>query len=161
MKIFKFDTLPNILFGILSGTIILVKDICTIKTGKIEVRGSELYVDDIFVSNLLGTVRSRALFEKEGLAVVIQPKESIFRVTLENYGQRQAMLFEVVRALGVKRYKFTRREFAKGRIVIALVPIINDIERFKEVVLQTPILENSRKIHRIMKSGIIGGGEDE
>lgn len=123
-----------------------------ISLGRIDVRGSELYVDDMFVTSYLGTDRSRALFETEGLAVVVTPREEISRVTLENYGQRQAILFEAVRALGIKRYKFMRRSFENGKVLIALVPIIRDEKRLLEAVRNTPILENSRKIERIMKT---------
>jgi hypothetical protein len=69
---------------------------------------------------------------------------------VENLGQRQAMLFEASRALGVKRYGFTRRNFTHGRTIIALVPIIGDIDRLVAAVRNTPILENSRKVRRII-----------
>lgn len=129
-----------------------VGDICTVTPGKITVDGSELHVDGMYVSSILGTDRSRELLLKEGLAVVVEPKKQISRITLENYGQRQAMLFEAVRALGVKRYKFTRRNFTQGKIIIAFVPIVNDMDIFTAAVKNTPILENSRKVHRIIKS---------
>ncbi len=129
-----------------------VGDISTVKQGTITVEGSELYVDGMFVSSILGMNRSRELFFKEGLALVVEPKKPIFRLTLENFGQRQAMLFEAVRALGVKRYRFTRRSFSQGKIVIALVPLVADIDTLIQAVRNTPILENSRKIHRIMKT---------
>ncbi len=129
-----------------------VGDICTVKPGKITVDGSELHVDGMYVSSILGTDRSRELLLNEGLAVVVEPKKPVFRITLENYGQRQAMLFEAVRALGVKRYKFTRRNFTQGKIAIAFVPIISDMDIFIAAVRNTPILENSRKVRRIIKS---------
>ncbi len=127
-----------------------VGDICTVTAGEIKVEGSELYVDGMFVTNMLGMDRSREVVQREGLAVVIEPKKPTFRITLENYGQRQAMLFEAVRALGVKRYKFIRRNFAQGKVLICFVPIVSSIEVFIDAVKNTPILENSRKIHRIM-----------
>ncbi len=110
-------------------------------------------MDGMYASNILGTDRSRELILKEGLAVVIEPKKPIFRITLEYYGQRQAMIFEAARALGVKRYRFTRRNFTQGKVAIALVPIVNDIDAMISAVKNTPILENSRKIHRIMRPG--------
>ena len=130
-----------------------VGDLCSVRPGKITIEGSELHVDGMYVSSLLGTDRSRELMMKEGLAVVIEPKKPIFRVTLENYGQRQAMLFEAARALGLKRYGFTRRNFTQGKIIVAVVPINGDIGAMVAAVKNTPILENSRKIHRIMKAG--------
>jgi hypothetical protein len=129
-----------------------VGDICEITQGKIRVEGSELFVDDIFVTSVLGTVRSRELFEKQGLAVVIKPKDEMYHITLDNYGQREAMVFEAGRALGVKRFSFSRKSYSKGVIVIALVPIIGDIGVMISAIKNTPILESSRKIRRIMNA---------
>lgn len=158
----------NMILGILAGTIVFlalkvftkgkrIGDICTIRPGEIKVEGSELFVDGIFVSSNLGTDYSRELFKNEGIAVVIEPKKDIFRITLENYGQRQAILFEALRTFGVKRYHFTRRSFSTGQIIIAFIPVIHDINKLIEVLKQTPILENSRKIRRLIKNPFIGG----
>ncbi len=168
IQVFHTDNMiVNSIIGIVTGSIVIyvlttytkgktVGDISTISQGKIKVDGSELYVDDMYVTNLLGTDKSRELFLKEGIAIVITPKKDIFRVTLDNYGQRQAVLFEAIRSFGVKRYKFTRRNFSSGKIVIAFVPIIHNIDALISAVKKTPILENSRKIHSIM-SGYKGG----
>jgi hypothetical protein len=129
-----------------------IGDICTVRDGSIEVRGSELYVDGIFVANTLGTDRSRELFTKDGVAVVIEPKRPIGRLTLENYGQRQAILFDAIKALGVRRYKFTRRNFESGGVIVAFVPIFKDPRLLVDTVAHTPILENSRKVSRMMKT---------
>ncbi|NLT94272.1 MAG: YIEGIA protein [Clostridia bacterium] len=129
-----------------------VGDIAQVKPGKIEVKGSALYVDGIFVSNLLGTEISRKLFREEGIAVVIYPNENHYRITLENYGLRQAMLFEATKAVGLKRYHFTRRDFGEGRIVTAFVPIIQDMDRVIEAVKNTPLLESVKKSHALMET---------
>lgn len=50
-----------------------VGDIADIKEGKVEIRGFELFVDDIYVSNQLGTENARKLFQNEGIAIVIYP----------------------------------------------------------------------------------------
>jgi hypothetical protein len=167
--VFVMEILPRgnmileIICGALAGLLVLlliyrftkgktVGDVCTVTAGKIEVKGSELYVDGMFVTNYLGTDRSRQLFLKEGIAVVLTPNNPMGRVMLENFGQRQAVLFESVRILGVRRYKYTRRNFTDGRVVIAFVPIVNDLNKLIKAVKSTPILENSRKIGRIMKT---------
>ncbi len=130
-----------------------VGDICTVREGKIKVEGSELYVDGMFVSSVLGTARSKELFEKEGIAAVVTPKSDMFRVTLDSLGQRQAMLFEACRALGTKRFAFMRRNFKNGVIIIAIVPIVRDMGKMIHAIQHTPILENSRKGRRIMTAG--------
>ncbi|BAL01065.1 hypothetical protein OBV_38660 [Oscillibacter valericigenes Sjm18-20] len=165
IKLVNFtEPLINIAVGVLAGLLVIffchrftkIENICTIRQGKIEVRDSELYVDDMFVTNYLGADRSRDAFLKEGVAVVLEPKNEACRITLENYGQRQAVLFEAIRALGVKRYKFMRRNFATGKVILTFVPILNNPEQLIQAVRNTPIPENSRKIKRIMDTQLGG-----
>ena len=157
----------NIFLGVVIGCIILfilkriskgktIGDIAEVKEGKIEVKNNELFVDGIYISNQLGTENASKLLQEEGRAVVIYPKEEHFRVTLENFGQRQAALFEATRTLGLKRYHFSRRDFDNGRVVIALVPIINDIDKLIEAVKKTPLLESSKKSQAVMKTNLVG-----
>lgn len=133
-----------------------VGDIANVKEGKVEIKGSELFVDGIYVSNQLGTENARNLLKNEGIAVVIDPREDHFRITLDNYGQRQAILFEATRSLGVKRYHFTRKDYEEGRIVIALVPIVNDINKLIETAKNTPLLESAKKSHAVMQTNLTG-----
>ncbi|TDX51428.1 YIEGIA family protein [Orenia marismortui] len=157
----------NIISGISAGliTMIILKrfskgktvgDIAEVKKGQVEVRGSELYVDNIYVSNILGSENARKMYQKEGIAAIIYPKEEHFRITLDNFGQRQAILFEATRALGVKRYHFTRKEYQQGRIIISLVPIIQDTDALIEAIKKAPLLENIKKSHKVMDTNLIG-----
>jgi hypothetical protein len=129
-----------------------VGDICSIKIADIEVKGSELYADGMFVGNYLGIQQSREFFIKEGIAIVLTPNDQMNRITLENYGQRQAILFEAIRALGVRKYRFSKRDFSSGKVIIAFVPIVKDADKLIKSVSHTPILENSQKIGKKMKS---------
>ncbi|TLS35433.1 YIEGIA family protein [Pseudalkalibacillus caeni] len=133
-----------------------IGDIADVRTGTVEVKDSELFVDDIYVSNLLGTDNAEKLISEEGMAVVIYPRESHFRINLDNFGQRQAALFEATRALGVKRYHFTRKDYEKGRVVIALVPLKKDQDALIEVVKKCPLLESVKKSHSVMKTNMGG-----
>ncbi|WP_019153650.1 YIEGIA family protein [Robertmurraya massiliosenegalensis] len=157
----------NILSGAIVGFVVLyilkrfskgktIGDIAEVKEGNIEIKESELFVDGIYVSNLLGSENASKLFQNEGLAVVISPHEEHFRVALDNFGQRQAALFEATRSLGVKRYHFTRKEYGEGKIVITLVPIIKDIEKLIEAVKNTPLLESVKKSHAVMDTNLVG-----
>lgn len=133
-----------------------IGDIAQVKAGKIEVKDSELFVDGMFISNQLGSDQAQKLFKEEGMAVVIYPNENHFRINLENFGQRQAALFEATRTLGLKRYHFSRRDFENGRIVIALVPIKKDMDAFIEVVKKCPLLESVKKPNSVMKTNLKG-----
>ncbi|MEB3101734.1 YIEGIA family protein [Ferviditalea candida] len=167
MQIIKAELWVDVVGGTAVGLIVLfvlkrfskgktIGDIADVEEGKVEIQGSELFVDGIYVSNLLGTENAQTLFEQEGLAVVIYPREEHFRITLDHYGQRQAALFEATRALGVKRYHFTRKDFEKGRIVITLVPIVRDPDKLIEAVKKTPLLESVKKSHAVMKTNLTG-----
>lgn len=134
-----------------------VGDICTLKEGKLTLEGSDLYVDGMYVTSQLGTDHSRALFLKEGVGFVITPKKKKFEITLNNYGQRQALLFEATRTFGMKRFAFTRKSFKEGKIVLAFVPILRQPEAIMDVLRKTPVLENSRKIHTLMQEPVVGG----
>jgi hypothetical protein len=157
----------GILLGIAVGLLLLfvlvriskgktIGDIAQVKSGKIEVKGSELFVDGMFISNQLGSDQAQKLFKEEGMAVVIYPNENHFRINLDNFGQRQAALFEATRSLGLKRYHFTRRDFENGRVVIALIPIKNDMDAFIEVVKKCPLLESVKKAKSVMKPNLKG-----
>jgi len=159
--------LVNAMLAAISGTCIIyalksftkgkiIDDICTIREGKIAIEQSDLLVDGMYVSNILGTHRSRELFLNEGVAFVIEPKKGKFRLTIENIGQRQAILFEATRTFGIKRYAFTRRNFKAGVLIVAFVPIIRDPKAIIDVIKETPVLENSRKIHTIMNTDLGG-----
>lgn len=152
----------NIFAGVAAGTAMFlilrrfskghsIGDIAEVRLGRVEVRNSELFVDDIFVTNLLGADISRKTVQSEAIAAVIYPKKEHYRITLDNFGQRQAILFEVCRRLGVKRYSFVRKQFRTGRIAIAIVPIIRDEGAFIDTIRQTPLLENVKKNPELMK----------
>lgn len=153
----------NILCGVLAGIVTLyvlktfskgknVGDIADIKLAKITVKNSELYVDDIFVTNHLGTDKSRELVKNSGIAAVIYPKERHFNRILDHNGQRQAIIFETCRILGLKRYHYTKRDYDTGRIAVVMVPIIHDEGAFIETIKKTPLLESIKKSYRIMKA---------
>lgn len=153
----------SILGGIVSGAITIyilrifskgksVGDIAEIKIATITVKNSELYVDDIFVTNHLGTDEARKLVESSGIAAIIYPKERCYSRILDHNGQRQAILYEICRILGLQRYHYTRRDYETGRIAVAMVPIIYDEWAFIETIRKTPILESIKKNYRLMNS---------
>lgn len=129
-----------------------VSDIADIKLGKITVKNSELYVDDIFVTNHLGIDLARNLVQNSGIAAVIHPKEKYYNRILNHNGQRQAIIFEACRILGLKRYHYTKCDYETGRIAIVLVPIIYDEGAFIETIKKVPLLESIKKNYKIMKS---------
>lgn len=157
------NILMSIICGISSGILSIyilknfskgksVEDIAYIKLAKITIRNSELYVDDIFITNHLGLDYSRNLVESSGIAAILHPKEKHFARILNHNGQRQAILFETCRLLGLKRYHYTKCDYKTGRIAIVMVPIVYDEGAFIETIKKTPLLESIKKSSIIMKS---------
>ncbi len=153
-----YSIVASVILGLLS--VFLLKrltkgksigDICEVKQGKIHIEGgSILFVDEVYVTGAAGSPVATDLLLNQGLAVVLTPKKEQFRATLENAGQRQAILFEAASALGVKTYHYIKRSIEHDKMVIAMVPVDRDIGRMIAAIKSTPVLENSRKVRRIM-----------
>jgi len=158
----------NLMLGALAGGIVFlllknfsqgktVGDIVQVALGQVEIKDNELLVDGIFVSNLVGTKNAQELITQEGVAVVLEPIAAHYRVALDNFGQRKAILFEATRTLGVKRYHFTRKDFASGKVIIFFVPILRDEEKLIRVVRNTPLLESVKKSHALLNRSTLRG----
>lgn len=163
---------PGIMVQALSGTITgaitygllskfskgkTVGEVATVRLAEISIENSEISVEGIFVSNIAGTENAQKLLLEEGVAVIIEPNQEFTAITLHNYGQRQAILFEATRALGAKRYNFTRKDYKTGNVIILFVPIIKDKKKLLEVVCNTPLLESVKKSHDVLRSKNTGG----
>ncbi|MDR6226787.1 YIEGIA domain-containing protein [Desmospora profundinema] len=168
MQVLEQETWIEVTAGVLAGAILFlilkqftkgkkVNDVAVVKRGKIDIKGSDLYVDDIFVSNLAGSELAKTLFQKNGLGVVIHPKHPHYNLILEHFGQRQAMLHESTRAVGLRMYSFSFQNYTDDRVVIALVPIEHNFELLKETILNTPLLESVKKAPELMDNPMTGG----
>jgi uncharacterized protein len=84
-------------------------------------------------------------------------QEIIFRfsITLNHNDQRQAIIFESCRALGLKRYHYTKRDYETGRIAVVLVPIIYDEGAFIETIKKTPLLDSIKKSYKLIGSNFL------
>lgn len=133
----------------------VIGDIASVQPARVSIREDQLYVNEIPVTNLVGHDHAQELIKKEALAVIVRPNEQHYRIALDNFGQRQAILFEATRALGVKRYAYTRKQFETGEIALVLVPIVGDEGALLEVVTNTPLLENTRKSHSVMQTNLM------
>lgn len=163
--IFNINEWFNIILGVMCGSILMyflirfskgktIGDIAQVTKGKVEIRDNELFVDGLYVSNLIGSDNAQNLIREEAIAAVIHPNEVRYRINIDNFGQRQAALFEATRTLGVKRYNFTRKDYSKGRVIIVLVPIIRDSDALIEAIKKCPILETTKKTKALMETNL-------
>lgn len=114
-------------------------------------QGALLTVGGVVIMNV-GLPSHRAKILKEGLAVVIKPKHDDARATLDNLGQRQAILHVAAALLGSKKevgeLEFTplaRKDIDTGMIAVFLLPIEPDMECLIEAIRKVPILESAKR----------------
>lgn len=127
-----------------------INDIATVTEGNIEIKDSNLYVNGMFISHLMGREEAKKWFMEDGLAAVINPTHKHFQIPLLNKGQRQAILFEVTRRIGQRKI-YSIQEINNGKLIIALVPVIKNFDLFKETILLTPLLETVKKNPELLR----------
>jgi hypothetical protein len=128
-----------------------IGDVAEVLPATVSFQGAILKVNDIVMMNVgLQAVRDKML--KEGLGVVIKPKDDNVRALLHNVGQRQAILYTVALLLGTKKdiseQDFTplaRKNVDTGVIGLFIVPNEPDLPALIEAVRRTPVLEGARR----------------
>lgn len=128
----------------------VVGDIAVIKPSKPYFKGALLMVDNIVIMNI-GLTASREKIVKEGLGVIIKPKDDNARATLNSVGQRQAIIQVAASLLGTKREvgelewtPLARKDIDTGKLALFILPIEPDIEPLIKAVKMTPVLESSK-----------------
>ncbi|MCL8207347.1 MAG: YIEGIA family protein [Actinomycetia bacterium] len=136
----------------------VVGDVIDVQPGQIRFeKESLLYVDDVMLMEVgLPHVRDRWL--KDGMGVVLTPKNPRGQAVLWNLAQRQAITHEAAMAVGAMKdvgypdfTPLTRMEMPQGtgRAALAIVPVMPDMNALLNAIRQTPILESS-KWHHLM-----------
>lgn len=129
----------------------IIGDIAQVVPAEPVFEGSVLKVEGIEIMNVgLPAMREKLL--RDGLAVVIKPKDDNARATLHSTGQRQAIAHVAASILGTKKdvdlLEFTpllRKDPDTGRIALFMVPAEKDMECLVEAVRRAPVLESARR----------------
>lgn len=126
-----------------------VRHIADIKPGKLHFVGSLLMVDEIVMMNV-GSSAAREKILAEGVGIVLHPKDDDARATLNNIGQRQAILHDVTVLVGSKlevgEQEWTplaRKNIDTGAIGLFILPNEKDLPCVIEAAYRTPILESA------------------
>lgn len=129
----------------------VVGDIAEVIPARIHFRGTLLMVNDIFMMNV-GIERIRNKILADGVAALIKPKNDNGRATLNNVGQRQAILHTIAVLLGTKKeigeLEFTplaRKNIDTGAIGVFIVPVEKDFECLKAIIERVPVLESASR----------------
>ncbi|RJQ10713.1 MAG: hypothetical protein C4551_02235 [Bacillota bacterium] len=127
-----------------------LRQVARIREGKINFRGTMLYVDDIHIQEV-GLAKSRDRWAKLGLGVVIEPNDDNARATLANVGQRQAIAHDSAAIMGIRKDRDTpeftplvRLDLDTGRAAMAIIPVEPDIAPLLAAVGSVPVIEGAR-----------------
>jgi hypothetical protein len=155
---FVFSWYQGMVAGILS--IIVLKylmrgssigEICEVVPVKIRFEGALLVLENIIVMNV-GLAEARKKLIKEALCVKLKPKNDNARGTINDIGQRQAILHTVSSLLGTKLEDgepewspLARKDINTGELYVYLLPNEPDIKLLIEAVKTTPVLESAQR----------------
>lgn len=126
-----------------------IGDICEVVPAKLHFEETILKVDHIGIMSV-GLTERRKKIAKEGLGVIIKPKNDDARATIHDMGQRIAIAHTAATILGTKKDidlpEFTpllRKDPDTGQVGFYILPNEPDMKALIEAVKQTPVLESA------------------
>lgn len=130
-----------------------VGDFVTVRPAPIHFeKESLLYVGDVMLMEV-GLPKTRERWLKEGLGVILEPKNARGQAIIWNLAQRQAITHEAAVAVGAQtdvgypdHMPLTRMEMpnATGRAGLGIIPADPDMDRLLAAVRNTPVLESNK-----------------
>ena len=127
-----------------------VGDIARIEAAPLRFDGPNLYVGEAQIINV-GDPGSRTEILEHGLGAMLTPLSLDAAQTLTHPGQRQALLHDAIRVLGVRKDvdtpEFTplaRCHLPTGRLALYLMPRQSDPQRLLAALAATPVLQGAR-----------------
>ncbi|MGR6836501.1 YIEGIA family protein [Syntrophomonas erecta] len=127
-----------------------VGEIADVEPAEVHFQGALLMVADVVIMNIgLPEVREKIL--REGMGVIIKPKNDDARLTLDAPGQRMAIIHDVVSILGSKvdiaetdLIPLARKQVDKGYLALFIVANEPDLDFLMEIIKKVPVLETAR-----------------
>lgn len=127
-----------------------IGNIAEVVAAQVNFEGSLLRVDDVVIMNV-GLPQTREKILKEGMGVLIKPKDDDARLTLDAPGQRMAIVHDVVSILGSKveineteLMPVARKNPDKGYLALFIVANEADLDYLMEIIRKVPVLESAR-----------------
>ena len=129
----------------------MVGDIARVELAEIEFRGPLMVINEVVMMNV-GMPQHREKILREGIGAVIHPNDDNARATLDNIGQRQAIIHVAASLLGTKReiseqeyFPLARKQIDTGSLSIFILPNEPDRELLPLAIRRTPLLESSKR----------------
>ena len=128
-----------------------LKDVAHIYHSELDFDGVELFVGDVHLMNI-ALPASRETILKWGMGLTIQPKKKEFRGVLDNMGQRQAIVHDLIHVLGNREDVDTpelkpavRKNAETNALGVYFCPIDRDRQRIMKIAENVPVLSNARR----------------
>lgn len=126
-----------------------IGNICEVVPARLHFKETILHVDHIGIMSV-GLKERREKIIKEGLGIILKPKNDDARATIHDMGQRLAIAHTAATILGTKKDidlpEFTpllRKDPDTGQVGFYLLPNEPDMEALIEAVKQAPVLESA------------------
>lgn len=170
LQLTHFSYTYRLLLGVLAGFLCMftlgklihwrkVKDIAEVVPCQLRFEGPNLFVDDIFITNI-GIKKFREFIQENGLGVLIKPKDDNARAILSNIGQRKAIIHDCSAILGIRKDyntpEFTpiaKRDLMTGKIGMAIIPMEPDIEVLIDIIKRVTVLESTKRMPLQTRAG--------
>ncbi len=127
-----------------------IGEIAQVEKGEISFDASILKVNDVIIMNV-GLTETRKKIMREGMGIIIKPRDDNARLTLDAPGQRMAIIHDVVSILGSKvdvseteLRPLARKQVDKGYLALFLVANEPDLEYLMEIIKRVPVIESTR-----------------
>lgn len=127
-----------------------IGDVAVLERGELHFDGSLLKINDVVMMNV-GLPQTREKIMREGLGVIIRPKNDDARLTLDSPGQRMAIIHDLVSILGSKvdigeteLRPLARKNADQGYLGLFLLANEPDFEYMEGIIKKVPVLESAR-----------------
>ena len=132
-----------------------IEDIAEVELAPVQIRGSDLYVGDIYIMNI-GLPEIKQQVVQWAVGIIIRGTRPVHVMTLGSVGQRNAIIHDLVDRFGMRKDiatpEFTplaRKNQENGDLAIYFTPMIRDEQAILRYVKRVPVLETS---HLVPKS---------
>ncbi len=127
-----------------------IEEIADIHMAKISFDGPILKVNDIYMDNI-GLKDSRKKYLEKGMAIEIVPKTMGDFGTINDIGQREAILHNIYIHFGIDKdvdevdlLSISRTDLNKKTVVMVMIPLVKDEVNFIKVAGGTSILDTAK-----------------
>jgi len=128
-----------------------LSNIADIQPAPINFKGVELFVGDVHIMNI-ALRESREKIEKYGVGLTLTARDDEFLGVLDNMGQRQAVVHDLIHVLGNREdvdspelKPQVRKDLSTQKVGVYFCPVDPDMDRVLVIASNVPVISNARR----------------